>query len=151
MLFTDDVVAALCSPVAGHCTNDVKSWLEADRWCVLSEMWGKAVCLTPAWEVGWREVARMLEGNSPSLLRPVALSTRCKDKVAKSVVAECEVSGLSPPFPFDIRWSRAVNGRLPLSVALDATATPNCCPARLIDADCGCAGLEVPLQGHPGY
>ena len=80
-------------------------------------------------------MAGLLEGSSPALLQPVALGTRCKGKVAKSVVAECDVSQLLPPIPFDLCWTRAVNGRLPSSVALEATAQAGPCPSRLVCKD----------------
>ena len=105
-LVEDDVLATLCCPEMGRCTNEIKSWVEAGRWTVLREMWGKATRV-PVWEVGWCGVAGLLEGSSPALLRPVALGTRCKAKVAKSVVADCDVSQLLPPIPFDLFYALA--------------------------------------------
>ena len=60
------------------------------------------------------------------------------------MMAECDVSQLLPPMPFDIRWVRAVNGRLPSSVALDAKAKAGPCPTRLVCEDRSCDGLDVP-------
>ena len=143
MLFMNDDMATLCCLEMGWCMNEIKSWLEAGQWKVLQEMWGKAKWAL-VWEVSWHEVAGLLEGSSLALLQPVALETCCKGKVAKSVVAECDVSQLLLLIPFDLHWAQAVNRQLSSSVALDTTAQAGPCLSSLVCKDCHCTGLDVP-------
>ena len=71
LLFTDDVVTVLCSPVASCCTNDIKSWLEAGCWWVLQEKGGMAADPgPPVWEVSCCKVAGMLRLKGNVLIEP---------------------------------------------------------------------------------
>ena len=137
------MVATLNCPEMGHCMSEVKSWLKAGCWKVLQKVRGTST-REPAWDVNWRTISGLLEGRAPALLRPVALGTRCKGKLTKSAIAGCDVARLLAPLPFDLRWTKAVNGRLPSSISLDPSAQHGPCPCRLVCEDCQCPSLDTP-------
>ena len=90
----------------------------------------------------------MLEGPVAPVLQPSALSSSNNRKLPKFLLPQTDLSEMSPPAGFDLRWSRTLNGWLPSSEALapivGSDVRPGPCFAVIVDPFCACLGRGVP-------